>query len=418
MRVSEFLNFTMNLPETVFYRGENMDYGETACVAMAIRDATNYDTYQNRVDFFERKIRESALLDKPDVLIPFAQHSGLATKLLDITSNPLVALYFACQQANDNSDGYVYIFDDYADATNILEEYPRFDLEDELLKHVNMLKEQPRLRNTQMLSEQEDHDHEQEYLSVEHDELDAFGKCIERYRGKYLHGEHSNRSIARGVSKKDSPFVDKWEKLKSLIHGIKSWIIEIASSNEDMAAMLLPTNYTENTPAIDFVHPYKEKRYGYYNEQYKVFDVEVREYLISLECLVAFLNDRSAVSNLASSVQLDNLIMDFLPNLLYQPVMTFKRGLSQQSSFFLQTLFDKHELNILDGNTFEVKQNLPRQLLKCQANYSERIIIDGNSKEAILAELDKIGVNKATMFGDADSIAEYTMSTIHNKSSN
>ena len=98
--------------------------------------------------------------------------------------------------------------------------------------------------------------------------------------------------------------------------------------------------------------------------------------------------------------------------------MTFKRGLSQQSSFFLQTLFDKHELNILDGNTFEVKQNLPRQLLKCQANYSERIIIDGNSKEAILAELDKIGVNKATMFGDADSIAEYTMSTIHNKSSN
>ena len=45
MRVSEFLNFTMNLPETVFYRGENMDYGETACVAMAIRDATNYDYY-------------------------------------------------------------------------------------------------------------------------------------------------------------------------------------------------------------------------------------------------------------------------------------------------------------------------------------------------------------------------------------
>ncbi len=47
--------------------------------------------------------------------------------------------------------------------------------------------------------------------------------------------------------------------------------------------------------------------------------------------------------------------------------------------------------------------------MKCQANFSEKIVIDGESKGAILAELDKIGVNKATMFGDADSIAAYTM---------
>lgn len=173
--------------------------------------------------------------------------------------------------------------------------------------------------------------------------------------------------------------------------------------------MLLPAKYTDSTPAIDFVHLYGENRYYYYNDQYRSFDIEVKEYLVSLECLIAFINDMSPLANLAGMTQLDDLTMDFIPNLLYRPVMTFKRGLSQQSAFLVQSLFDKHELNLIDPYTMKTKESFSRQLLKCQANYAEKIIVDEKSKELILAELDKIGVNKATMFGDADSIATYIM---------
>ena len=147
--ISEFLDCTSSFPKTYFYRGESIDYGESACVAKAIRDDENYDMYSKRIDLFDRTIRENGLFDKPDLLIPFAQHSGLPTKLLDVTSNPLVSLYFACQPANEILDGYVYIFDDYADATDILEKYPRFDLESELLRHLDMLilQRQERERN-------------------------------------------------------------------------------------------------------------------------------------------------------------------------------------------------------------------------------------------------------------------------------
>ncbi|WP_201735558.1 hypothetical protein [Carnobacterium maltaromaticum] len=62
----------------------------------------------------------------------------------------------------------------------------------------------------------------------------------------------------------------------------------------------------------------------------------------------------------------------------------------------------------------DIYKKIPRKMLRSQANYSQKIIIDGNSKEIILSELDKIGVNKATMFGDADSIADYLTSTILN----
>ncbi len=49
-------------------------------------------------------------MDKFDILAKL-QHFGFPTRLLDVSSNPLVALYFACSDKNEmEHDGVVYIF--------------------------------------------------------------------------------------------------------------------------------------------------------------------------------------------------------------------------------------------------------------------------------------------------------------------
>lgn len=91
-----------------FYRGQRRDTPEV--LPGLIRD----NMFANEVQIINHAYGRRPLLfreqNSPFERLTKLQHYGLKTRLLDLTLNPLVALFFACDGENDK-DGVVYIYD-------------------------------------------------------------------------------------------------------------------------------------------------------------------------------------------------------------------------------------------------------------------------------------------------------------------
>ena len=59
---------------------------------------------------------------------------------------------------------------------------------------------------------------------------------------------------------------------------------------------------------------------------------------------------------------------------------------------------------------------IPFQWIKRGGSLNEnRIIIEKSKKESILTELDRIGINKSTLFPEIDKVADYIKDKIQKK---
>lgn len=150
----------------LFYRGESRK--NKATIPTIFRSRKENDTrkylYKNEKKMYQKMLSISPELHKENFSIfdklAIMQHHGVPTRLLDLTSNPFDALFFAVS-GNDDNDGFVQIFKPYPNADSSVNKinYP-YDNKVSILSALSLLsfKEQCAVVNDCKNLEGEDQD--------------------------------------------------------------------------------------------------------------------------------------------------------------------------------------------------------------------------------------------------------------------
>ena len=399
--VSDFLNEIKGIKNksgyTLFYRGHSdKNYELKPSIYRDERFIKNEDKiYRETIakvpyDFNGKSSIESLAL---------MQHYGVPTRILDLTTNALVALYFACEESKKikeitkvkggsflkkvNIDGEVIIFNipnesvcySDSDKVTILANLSKYennlhyekntsykqDISDVEIKIKEILKKTLKVINIDAVLEKAE---SLRYYSL--NKKEELKKYYEDYRLKNIDKKIEDIIIENYKGK---------EKIKD---DIKSFftilLLTILKTIIDEAEQSYINSLNEKDP-------YLKKLLHYIREDKSYFKPMINP------------NDIGKI--LAVKPKLDN-----------------PRIVRQQGAF----LIFGAESSFVYNSTKPMPEIKKDWIIK--GNNNNKIIIKSSKKESILKELDKLGINKSTLFPEIDKVADYIKEKYTQKENN
>lgn len=397
-------------------RGESRGYD--TIIASAFRPYQKYKEFfgPKQLDEFYNYIGNDLSSLQTEHFTALAQHSGLPTHLIDFSYSPLVSLFFACNcdEADLQQDGFIYFIAkhrllgldphikagyscdvlkpvDHAEGSGVIDFWvKRLNLTNRYFDydHSSFLMEYQKTIHSFLnliLNQEEYFDQSPIYFKIK-ELLTAYKKQV------YFCSDEAgyvNRMDTSSFDEMTEGLLIALERLCIILEGAET--VEDIIRNDGVRSRLAAHSSLNFMCGMDFLtyHPIGWKQ-GDYDEfaAHKSTEIYLTwERILEILCVIAMEFSLYSTKN--------DFYLPFYGT--YSPPNISGRVLMQNSIFICQ---------LHHGSLRHLNEPEPWNILTTQQIHPD-FTIQISNKEKVLRDLDTLGINLKTIFGDYDNIAKY-----------